>query len=133
MDFIKQAARNYWIAYYLVYVACIGIGVWRYRQHLFGDEDVLWLAAIFGASAGFALLAAILLEVTGRMVLLIPAAIKKIKEEGRQEGIQEGRQEGRRGVIKALAERGTQSDGSVLIHLTRAELDALLEGYDTRD
>ena len=36
---------------------------------------------------------AILVEVTGRMVLLIPEAVRKIKATGRQEGIQEGRQE----------------------------------------
>ncbi len=43
------------------------------------------MAAIFGAAAGIALLAAIVLEVTGRMVLLIPKAWNRAKREGRAE------------------------------------------------
>ena len=43
------------------------------------------LAAIFGAAAGVALLAASIWEVTGRMVLLIPKAWNRAKEEGRLE------------------------------------------------
>ena len=44
------------------------------------------LAAIFGAAADIALLAAIVLEVSGRrMVLLIPKAWNRAKREGRAE------------------------------------------------
>ena len=42
------------------------------------------LVAIFALAAGVALLAAILMEVIGRMVLLIPDAIRKIKAEERK-------------------------------------------------
>jgi hypothetical protein len=51
------------------------------------------LAAIFGLSVGTALMVAILVEVTGRMVLLIPQTIRKIREEGRKEGREEGQRE----------------------------------------
>ena len=43
------------------------------------------LAAVFGVVAGVVLLAAIIREVTGRMVLLIPKAWNRAKEEGRLE------------------------------------------------
>ncbi len=49
------------------------------------EDQVYLLAAIFGAAAGIALLAAIVLEVTGRMVLLIPKARNRAKREGRAE------------------------------------------------
>ena len=50
------------------------------------DESYLYmLAAIFGVSVGIALMAAIITEVIGRMVLLIPNAVKKIMDKGREE------------------------------------------------
>ncbi len=51
------------------------------------------LAAILGLSAGVALMSAILVEVTGYMVLLIPARIKQLKAEGHKAGRAEERQE----------------------------------------
>ena len=70
------------------------------------------------------------------MVLLIPAAIKKLKEEGRQEGREEGREEGRRegrrGIVADLVKRGGRADGSVQLILTRDAVNALLEDYDAR-
>ena len=52
MELFRRAVGNYWVAYYLVYVA---------------------------------LMTAIIVEVFGRMVLLIPKAWNKAKEEGRRE------------------------------------------------
>ena len=68
--------------YYVVYVGGVALGLARYWPQLTAHDGILWLAAIFGASAGSALLVAIFLEVMGRMVLLIPAAWKKIKDKG---------------------------------------------------
>ena len=115
MEFVKRVARNYWVAYYLVYAGGVAVALCRYWRQVSRDEGILWLAAIFGASAGSALLVAILLEVIGRMVLLIPAAVKKLKEEGR------------RSVITALAQRGGRADGSIQVNLTREEVSALLK------
>ena len=63
--------------------------MWRFRGLLQRDDWLYPLAAIFGASVGVALLVAISVEVTGKLVLLIPAAVKKIKDSGHEEGRQE--------------------------------------------
>ncbi len=104
---------EYWIiyysvfvvtVYYSVFVVTVGICTWLYWPEMFGPESdklsrLYTVAAVLGVAAGLALLVVIILEVTGRMVLLIPAAWRKAKakglEEGRLEGRQEGRQEGR--------------------------------------
>ena len=122
MEFIKRAARNYWIVYYLVYLAGVTIGFGRYRQQLSGEESVLWLAAIFGASAGFALLVAILLEVIGRMVLLIPAAWNRAKAEGRREE--------RQRIVETLSRLGAREDGSIQITLTPEVIKLLMGDTD---
>lgn len=117
MEFIKRVARNYWVAYYLVYVAGVAVGLWRYWPRLLRDDGILWLAAIFAVSAGIALLAAIFLEVLGRMVLLIPAAIKKIKEQERKR------------AVEALAKAGVRSAASGDA-LTPEEIRNILQGED---
>ena len=122
MSEVKSAAERYWVIYYLVYLAAAGAGLWYYwprllwywRQPLLQNDSVYLLAAIFGTAVGIALAVAIILEVSGRMVLLIPAAVRKIKaqgrEEGREEGLVEGRQEGvseeRQRIGQVLAELG---------------------------
>ena len=85
MERVKIATERYWVFYYLVYIASSVFGVCWYWERLLRYDWVLWVAAIFGASVGFALFVAIILEVSGRMVLLIPNAIRKIKAEGRAE------------------------------------------------
>lgn len=89
MDLFRRAVGNYWVAYYLVYVAMAAWGLWENRNRLdwsqLWQDDVYLLAAILGAAAGVALLTAIILEVLGRMVLLIPKAWNRAKREGRQE------------------------------------------------
>ena len=90
MELFRRAVGNYWVAYYLFYVAIASCGLWINRERLYWRklllaDDVYLLAAILGVAAGIALLAAIILEVTGRMVLLIPKAWNRAKREGRQE------------------------------------------------
>ena len=104
MSEIKTAAEKYWVIYYLIYLGLSGAGLWYYwprllrywRQPPAQDDSVYLLAAIFGTAVGIALAVAIILEVSGRMVLLIPAAVRKIKEQGRKEGQEQGRKEGLR-------------------------------------
>ena len=62
----------------------------------------------------------------GRLVLLIPAAIKKIKEEGRREG----RREERRRIAEALRQAGEREDGSIHITLTPEVLKLLTGEID---
>lgn len=123
MEPLKSIGERYWIAYYLVYVITAGVGFWRYRPLQESGKDELYaLVAIFALAAGVALLAAILMEVIGRMVLLIPAAWKKIKEqgikegrvEGRKEGRQEGRQEERKRILNEVTQLGDQVPAEVL-------------------
>ena len=107
MEPLKSIGERYWIAYYLVYVIATGVGLWRYQPWQETGKDELYaLVAIFALAAGVALLAAILLEVIGRMVLLIPAAWKKIKEQG----IKEERQR----ILEQVAQLGDQVPPEVL-------------------
>lgn len=48
------------------------------------------------------------------MVLLIPAEIKRLKEEGRKEGRQQERQR----IVEVLRELGEGEEGSIQITLT---------------
>ena len=126
MEFVKRVFRNYWLVYYVVYVGGVALGLGRYWPQLTAHGGILWLAAISVVSAGSALLVAIFLEVMGRMVLLIPAAIKKIKDEGRREG----RQEERRRIAEVLRQAGEREDGSVHITLTPEVLKLLTGEID---
>ena len=83
---------GYWGAYYLVYVVGMVYLAYHFRRELQfpeagqPDVDTLFVAAaICGVSAGTALFVAIIVEVTGRMVLLIPRAWNKAKDIGRAE------------------------------------------------
>ena len=88
---------GYWGAYYLVYVVGMVYLLYHFRRELRfpeagqADVDTLFVgAAICGVSGGTALFVAIIVEVTGRMVLLIPRAWNKAKDLGRAEGLTEG-------------------------------------------
>ncbi len=101
MDPLRSIAERYWVVYYLVYVGGVAFGASRYhplREQ--GKDELFALVAIFALAAGLALLVAIIMEVLGRMVLLIPAAIKKIKEQERKR------------VAEALANAGVRSADS---------------------
>ena len=130
METVKTAAERYWIIYYLVYLGPAGAGLWYYwprllwywRQPVMQNDSVYLLAAIFGTAAGIALGVAILLEVGGRMVLLIPAAVKKIKAEGRKEGRNEERQR----IRAALDNLVAPADGQPVL-LTPEEVKKILQ------
>ena len=93
-----RPVEKYWIIYYIVFIGSFAFLLWRHWSALRWDNEtyVYLLAAIFGLAAGTALMSAIFVEVIGYMVLLIPARIKQLKEEGRKEGREEGREEGRK-------------------------------------
>ena len=95
MERVGQVLKNYWVLYYLVFIGFSGFYLWLRWKELPGGNIVDRtgaligqygaLADVFGAAVGIALFSATLTEVTGRMVLLIPATIKKLKDEGRKE------------------------------------------------
>ena len=102
---------GYWGAYYLVYVLGVALLVYYFwdellfleTRHLY-VETLFLIGAIYAVSAGTALFVAIIVEVTGRMVLLIPRAWNRAKDEGRAEGLSQGRTEGRaEGLTEGLA------------------------------
>ena len=70
MALFRRAVGEYWIAYYLCYVAIAVLGWWLNRERLqwsqlLREDQVYLAAAILGAAAGIALLAAIILEGDG--------------------------------------------------------------------
>ena len=145
MSEIRTAAEKYWVIYYLIYLGLSGGGLWYYwprllsywRQPPAQDDSVYLLAAIFGTAMGIALGVAIILEVSGRMVLLIPAAVRKIKEQGRKEGIEEGKARGRkserRRIADGLAQLGVREGSGDEVMLSRAEVLKILRGDDGED
>ena len=85
----------YWVIYFVGYLIAVGLLLWVYWADLTqGDKAVYPLSAIFSTAAGAASAFAIVVEVGGRLVLLIPAAVKKLKDEGRKEGIRQGIEQG---------------------------------------
>ena len=109
MHIIRNVAGHYWVGYYLVYVAVAAAGAVTYRDSLLKGADtepVYTLAAILGSAAGLAALTAILLEVLGRMVLLIPDAVNKILEKGRREGREQGREAERERIRQLMQDYG---------------------------
>ena len=124
MALFRRAVGEYWIAYYLFYVAIAVLGWWLNRtrlqwSQLLREDQVHSLAAIFGAAAGIALLAAIVLEVTGRMVLLIPKAWNRAKREGRAEQ--------RKRTDEAYKRFGVEVDGILTLPRT-SEVERFLAG-----
>lgn len=133
----KILSGRYWIVYYLTYLASFGLLAWYFRTQLQwrGEPSVellYLLAAIFAVAAGIATLAAVLFEVTGRMVLLIPAAWRKAKAEGHAEGKQEGLAEGRQSehnrVRSILTEQGRRDPATGAITLSPEAAARLLNG-----
>lgn len=93
------------------------------------SEDRLTLmAAIFGVAGGASLTFAIVTELGGRMVLLIPDAIRKIKEAGRKEQ----RQAQQRRRKEAYERFGVEVNGIVMLPRT-PEVEAFLNGEEPED
>ena len=116
----------YWVVYYLVYVAGVALLVYHFWDELpflkagLGHLDLpqlFILAAILAVAGGTALFIAINVEVTGRMVLLIPKAWNRAKDVGRAEGLAQGLTKGR---AEARAEE-------------RDRVQAILSEYGRRD
>ena len=136
MSDVKSAAERYWVIYYLVYLGAAGAGLWYYwprllwywQQPLLHNDSIYLLAAIFGTAVGIALAVAIILEVSGRMVLLIPAAVRKIKAQGREEGLQEGVVKERQRIGQALAELGLHEGNGAQVILDTDAVHKILHG-----
>ena len=93
------------------------------------SEDWLTLlAAVFGVAAGISLTFAIVAELGGRMVLLIPDAIRKIREAERKE--QRKAQKRRR--REAYQRFGVEVNGVVMLPQT-PEVEAFLNGEEPED
>ena len=124
---------GYWVAYYLVYALGVVYLTCHFRRELpflvagpgqLDLHQLFILAAIFAVAGGTALFVAINVEVTGRMVLLIPKAWNRAKAEGRAEGLTQGRTEGRaEGRTEGLTEGRTEG-------LTEGRTEARAEERD---
>ena len=138
MEVLKRLAPNYWLGYYVVYVV-----VFAYLAFVFRDSLAKWpeleslftAAAIFAVSTGAALLAAVIMEGVGYMVLLIPKRVKELKEAGRKEGLEEGFHKGFRAGRESRKPQPDDEEPASLDSLiawyrsggiTRDELDAIL-------
>ena len=125
-----RAVEKYWIIYYIVFIGSFAFLLWRHWSALRWDNEtyVYLLAAIFGLAAGTALMSAIFVEVIGYMVLLIPARIKQLKEEGRKEGREEGREEGRKEGQESGWKEGQESERQQWLAWNERRLTAEREG-----
>ena len=76
----------YWVIYFIGYLVAVAIMLWLHWDGLlYKDNPLLQLATIYGVAAGSASAFAIIVEGGGRIVLLIPAAVKKLRDEVRKE------------------------------------------------
>ena len=129
---------GYWVAYYLVYALGVVYLTCHFRRELpflvagpgqLDLHQLFILAAIFAVAGGTALFVAINVEVTGRMVLLIPKAWNRAKAEGRAEGLTEGRAEGlTEGLTQGLTQGHTEGRTE-----ERDRMEAILSRYARRD
>ncbi len=105
---MKRFLDVYWVIYFLGYLIAIAILLWLFWGRLLdgdGLAQIFLLAAVFGTAAGASSAFAIIVEGGGRIVLLIPATVKKLKDEGRKEGHIEGHKEGKaEGLAEGKAE-----------------------------
>ena len=113
---------GYWVAYYLVYVVGVVYLMCLFRHELpflsagLGQLDLRQLfivAAILAVAGGTALFIAINVEVTGRMVLLIPKAWNRAKDIGRSEARAEERDRVRT-ILSQYAQRDPETGRLVL-------------------
>ena len=129
----------YWVVYYLVYVAGVALLVYHFWDELpflrtgLGQLDLpqlFILAAILAVAGGTALFIAINVEVTGRMVLLIPKAWNRAKDVGRAEGLTQGRAEERDRVQAILSEYGRRDPetGRLVLDLDQDAEERLRNG-----
>ena len=91
----EQFLSRYWVVYYLVYLGAVCTLLLLYWGNWQERDWLTLLAAVFAVSAGIAATTAIVAEFGGRIMLLIPATVRRLRAEGREEGRVEGRVEGR--------------------------------------
>ena len=101
---VERILGNYWIGYYFVYLVAVLILLYRHNWTLAQWDDVELLSNVFSTAAGYALVAVVVVEGLGRMVLLIPKTVRSILNKGRVEG----RQEERKRTLAALREARAQ-------------------------
>ena len=82
---VERILGNYWIGYYFVYLVAVLILLYRHNWTLAQWDDVELLSAVFSSAAGYALVAVVVVEGLGRMVLLIPKTVRSILNKGRQQ------------------------------------------------
>lgn len=82
---IERILGNYWIGYYLVYLVAVLVLMYRHDWTLARWDDVELMSDIFSTAVGYALLAVVVVEGLGRMVLLIPKTVKSLVDRGRKE------------------------------------------------
>ena len=75
---------RYWVLYYALYVFGAAVLLWLYWGDV-KENPLDTLAKLFAVSAGGSLLVTLIVEMGGRAVLLIPAAIRKYRREGEVE------------------------------------------------
>ena len=91
----EQFLSRYWVVYYLVYLGAVGTLLSLNRGDWQEGSWLTLLAAVFAVSAGIAATTAIVVEFGGRIMLLIPATVRRLRAEGREEGRMKGREEAR--------------------------------------
>ena len=106
MKRIERIVESYWIGYYIVFAAGVAILLYRHNWTLAQWDDVDLLGDVFSTAGGEALLVVIIVEVLGRMVLLIPKTVKAILERGREEG----REEQRKRMLEAYRDAVARGD-----------------------
>ncbi len=111
---------SYGIIYPLAFLVALALMLWlHWNALLHQDGPTYLLAAIFGVAAGAALTFAILTELGGRTVLLIPKTVKRILRQGRAE--QRNRER------EALRRYGVRENGVMVLRFT-PEVEEFLEG-----
>ena len=118
---MQRFLEVYWVIYFQAYLAAVALLLWHYWGDLAGGDRLMrvyLLAAIFGSAAGGSAVFTIIVEAGGYMVLLIPARIKKLKNEGREEGRVEGREERDKRYAEAMERFGYVKDGVRVLEFT---------------
>ena len=133
---MQRFLNIYWVIYLAVYVIAVGFLMWLYWGELLKGDGlrVYLLAAIFGTAAGGASVFAVFVELGGRLVLLIPAAVKKIKDAGIEEGIEIGAERTRAEMGQRRAEALERfgrydANGEFVLPFTE-EVERFLDGED---
>lgn len=121
--------EKYWVVYYLSFLLGVAALVGIHWDSPKWSEDWLTLmAAIFGVAGGASITLTIVAEVGGRMVLLIPDAIRKIRETERKKQ-RKAQQKLRQQAFRRF---GVEVNGVRMLPNT-PEVETFLNSEDTED